>query len=440
MRTTVCVAGDSILMKPMPEGYKDGEYLRAFIARGDARINNLEMIISDYDCHASTFCGGIWLTAEEARLDEIISYGFNCFGFANNHTMDYSYGGLESTLTALKLREVPVCGAGLSLSAASAPAVIESEHGTVAVFSITTTCDDAARAGNPKGRIPARPGLNMLRHTETFLLNEEHLNEIRKIAEITKINGRIDNSKRGGYTVSKPGIFSLGNIDFKLSDREGKSSAPHPADMLRMENAVKKACAQYDYVIMCVHSHEIKGLLDEEPDYFLETFARACIDWGVAAVIGSGTHQIKALELYRGKPIFYSIANFIFQSEGPSELPADYFERYGISTDKTAQEAILIRSDGGRRGLETEFKNYMGLLPLLTFEDGELAAIEILPLELNFAASDRDLKGLPRVADEKTAARIFATLSGLSRPLGTDMTLSDGRIFVRVGDVKCAGL
>ena len=170
----------------------------------------------------------------------------------------------------------------------------------------------------------------MLRHTETFLLNEEHLNEIRKIAEITKINGRIDNSKRGGYTVSKPGVFSLGNID--SSFRTGRQELGFVSRYAYGKRR-QKACAQYDYVIMCVHSHEIKGLLDEEPDYFLET-SRACIDWGVAAVIGSGTHQIKALELYRGKPISIQLPT-LFSKRRP-RAAGRLFWRYGISGQNRA--------------------------------------------------------------------------------------------------------
>lgn len=128
------------------------------------RINNMEMVLSNYDRFASTYCGGLWLTAEPTVLDDILKYGFNCFGFANNHTMDYSYGGVESTLEALKAKNMPVCGAGMSLAEATAPAMIETKEGKVAVLSITSTCDDAARAGDPGHVIPARPGLNMLRH------------------------------------------------------------------------------------------------------------------------------------------------------------------------------------------------------------------------------------------------------------------------------------
>lgn len=430
MRTKICFTGDSILMSPMPENYHGLAPIHTFIAQADVRINNLEMVLTDYDCFASTFCGGVWLTAQPYVLDSLRRFGFNCFGFANNHTMDYSYRGLTSTLDALSDRGLPVCGAGMSLEDATAPAVISGKHGRVAVFSITSTCDDAARAGDPGHRVPARPGLNMLRHSETFVVNESHMAALREIAEVTCINGRIDNSKRGGYTISKPGIFSLGNADFIIGDVEGKTSAPHPGDMMRMRTAIEEAKQKSDYIIVCFHSHEIKGALDEEPDCFIETFCRSCIDWGASAVVGSGTHQIKAIEIYRGKPIFYSIANFIFQSEKAQELPVDYYEKYGVDLELTAAEAMAVRSNGGTRGLETEFKNYKGLMPLLEFEDDELVKIRIKPIELGFTAPDKELKGLPHEAGSDITQEIFDTLSSLSAGYGTRLTLRNGLIEV----------
>ena len=153
----ICITGDSILLDGVPESYRGLAPIRDYIAQADVRINNLEMVLSHFDKFAATFCGGVWLTTEPAALDEIMKYGFNCFGFANNHTMDFSYGGVESTLAELKKRNLPVCGAGMSLAEAAAPAMVDTREGKVAVLCITSTCDDAARAGDPGHKIPARP-------------------------------------------------------------------------------------------------------------------------------------------------------------------------------------------------------------------------------------------------------------------------------------------
>ena len=188
-----------------------------------------------------------------------------------------------------------------------------------------------------------------------------------------------------------------------------------------MRLAIEEAKQKSKYVVVCFHSHEIKGDLDEEPDYFIEEFARKCIDWGACAVVGSGTHQIKAIELYKRKPIFYSIANFIFQSEKPKQFPPDYHDRYGIDRSLRAQEAMYIRSDGGKRGLETEFKNYKGLMPLLEFDGDVLKKITIKPVELGFYHEDKSVKGLPHDANDGVTQDVLETLQALSAEYGTKL-------------------
>ena len=184
-------------------------------------------------------------------------------------------------------------------------------------------------------------------------------------------------------------------------------------------------------MVVCFHSHEIKGDDDEEPDFFIEEFARSCIDWGASAVVGSGTHQIKAIDLYKGKPIFYSIANFIFQVDKMTMVPRDYYEKFRVDPSKTIDEAEYIRSNGGTRGLETQFKNYKGLMPLLEFEEGALKSVKIRPVELNFR-SEKACKGLPQLADAEVTEDIFGTLCRLSAPYGTELTLRDGVIGVKI--------
>ena len=139
MKTKISITGDSILMAPFPESYTGMEAVKSFIGQGDVRINNLEMVISNNDCFASTYCGGIWLTAVPERLDDVCKYGFNCFGFANNHTMDFSYKGLESTLAELQKRGMPVCGAGQSLEAA--PSLVDAHKYGIQSFMGHRTTD-----------------------------------------------------------------------------------------------------------------------------------------------------------------------------------------------------------------------------------------------------------------------------------------------------------
>ena len=59
----------------------------------------------------------------------------------------------------------------------------------------------------------------------------------------------------------------------------------------------------------------------EVPAEFIGAFARAMIDAGADLVVGHGPHLLRGLELYKGKPIFYSLGNFIGQNELVAEDP-----------------------------------------------------------------------------------------------------------------------
>lgn len=55
-------------------------------------------------------------------------------------------------------------------------------------------------------------------------------------------------------------------------------------------------------------------------------FARAAIDSGADVVVGHGPHVLRAIECYRGKPIFYSLGNFVgvggLSIRGPAAVTA----------------------------------------------------------------------------------------------------------------------
>ena len=297
------------------------------------------------------------------------------------------------------------------------------------IISITTTCDDAARAGNSSRTIPGRPGVNMLRHQECFAVNAAHMEALRNITYNTCINGRINNSKRGGYTKDIPGVFQMGPLHFFACEEEGKRSIPNESDSKRILSAIRTAKEATQNVLVFLHTHEIKGSSDEEPDYFVEIFSRQCIDAGAVAVICSGTHQIKAIEVYRKAPIFYSIANFIFKSDSVAELPRDFYEKYDVPEGYSAKEALAVRSANGTRGLQCDTKNYFGLVPTLYLEQGTVKRLVIQPTELCFDRED-GLKGFPRKAPSVAVNTIFQQLQRLSRPYGTTLSLENQQIII----------
>jgi poly-gamma-glutamate synthesis protein (capsule biosynthesis protein) len=65
-----------------------------------------------------------------------------------------------------------------------------------------------------------------------------------------------------------------------------------------------------DYIIIYVHwGSEYKKIANDEEQLFLSHF---CIDCGADVVIGTHPHVTQNIEIYKNKPIFYSLGNFIF--------------------------------------------------------------------------------------------------------------------------------
>jgi len=61
------------------------------------------------------------------------------------------------------------------------------------------------------------------------------------------------------------------------------------------------------------------------------TYAHAAIDAGADIFIVHGPHNIRGIEIYKGKPIIYSLGNFIFDGEaGIPYAPSEIYERYHL--------------------------------------------------------------------------------------------------------------
>ena len=111
---------------------------------------------------------------------------------------------------------------------------------------------------------------------------------LREIAQASGINGRNEVLVAQGFRAPAPkGRFEFGGILFEESENEGRFSFADPRDVARTVDSIKDALLTMDYVVVMVHSHEVKCASDEEADYFLEEFAHACIEAGASAVIGT---------------------------------------------------------------------------------------------------------------------------------------------------------
>ena len=438
MKMTMTATGDSILN----QGFQDGGYegfgaVRDYIAKGQARFANLETCVTRGDTYASANSGGTWLTCQPRILDKLLSFGFNFLGFANNHTMDWGPDGLLQTLDHVAQRGVPLAGAGKDLAQAAAPVYRDLPGGRVALIAISSSFYDASRAGHASRTIQGRPGVNPLRFSTTYYLNRAHFDAFREIAAATKMNGESDLSRKNGFRPPLPeGVAAFGGNELRLSSEgtEYKHTVCNKHDLARTLDAIKDARYIADYVVIMLHSHQIRRGYNNEPDEFAVEFCHACLDAGADVVFGGGTHEFKPVEIYKGKPIFYSLGNFCFQSNVVEHQPADILDKYSLPPMSDVQ-ALSARNGDWKIGLHAQQQNFRSAIPYLEFEDGKLTALELAPVELGFDDKTRSFRGIPYRANERQTREIFDYLSRISREqFGTEMTLDGDVIRVKLGE------
>lgn len=77
---------------------------------------------------------------------------------------------------------------------------------------------------------------------------------------------------------------------------------------------IRRMQGECDYVVVFVHWGIER---DERPQDYQRTLGQQYIDAGADLVIGSHPHVLQGVEYYKGKPIVYSLGNFVFGSSIP---------------------------------------------------------------------------------------------------------------------------
>ncbi len=93
------------------------------------------------------------------------------------------------------------------------------------------------------------------------------------------------------------------------------------------------------FVIVAVHwGEEYKTVSNERQ----QTLGRALIDAGADVVVGHHPHVTQEAETYRGKPIFYSLGNFIFDQYFSEETQNGFAVKISIEDKKASYEIIPV--------------------------------------------------------------------------------------------------
>ena len=422
-------AGDAMVLRRLPGNYPGFQELQSFINQGDFRCVNMETTIHNHETYGAAESGGTWFCSPPGVLEDAKTFGFNILTTCNNHALDYGHIGLEKPLDYVEKAGFPNAGAGRTLADAAAPVYIDTPEGRIALIGACSSFHPACMAGEQTRTMVGRPGINGIRYSTTYQLPEEDLEHIKRIADAIGINGSRNIIRKEGYLPPLPeGKAEFGELMFEASDAPRKITKVNPVDMERMEKSIKEALYFADYVVVSMHSHELKGIVKSEPSLFYEDFAHKCIDAGAHAIVGTGPHLLRPIEIYKGRPIFYSLGDFIIQLENIRKAPADMYEKQKLDGNARMDELFDTRNHHGTRGLCYEKVMFEAIVPYWEMEDGKLTKLVLMPVELNFDKG-RSMGGWPR---PKYDDGILERLAEMSEPYGTKIDIVDGMGIVRL--------
>jgi poly-gamma-glutamate synthesis protein (capsule biosynthesis protein) len=419
---TMAAVGDMIIAYPQSANPDPGfQGVVRLIRDADVATGNYEGNIIDGRTFKGTGPGGFGGTPDVAA--DIKAIGFDLVARSNNHLGEYGYEGLLETNSWLDKAGVAYAGSGEKYASARAARFVSTAKGRVGMVATASSFPEAVMAQPGRGEWPGRGGASALRYTRFFVVPSSLWQSVKNIRDAFP-NGT------GFYvpTTDTADSMTLLGERFKLDPKATKpyyTYQMNETDLRDLLAAVTEGKTRSDFMTVAIHAHQFAdtkggergaGLADTEDldtnssiADFLPVFAKASIDAGADAFLGTGVHVLRGIEIYKGRPIFYGLGEFFRQ-----------------------MDVIGLSGMGGRgRGEENSPPiKYESNVALVRFERGTLAEVRLHPIEIadNVRMAHR---GIPKLASPQAAQRILARLQKLSAPLGTTITIENNVGVIR---------
>ena len=352
---TVTLVGQSMIRGDLRADAPEAVPAIKRLVGGYAAFTNFEATIYDPTKGQTTRDGRF--ASPAGAMEALQSFGFSLLSLANNHSFDMKGPGIENTLdTAARLR-VSSAGIGRTLADADKPVYLKTGKGTIGFIGFASGLIDEGRA------TPTRLGVNEL---------------------------RVENG------------------------------TPNTLDVARILARVREAKKNADIVVVSGHNHLYPGV--ERPDDFrqillsqlpvrlappewIKGWAHQLVDAGADILALHGPPFLHGVEVYKGKPVFYSPGNFIFQ------VPQESIHL----EEPIMWESAVVQVD---------------------FQGDTLKAVRFQPIAMNKIgkglSNPHDMydvndyvrtRGLPRAATGAQARYLLERLAELSKPFGTRIVI-----------------
>ena len=254
---TIQMVGDLILDEPNPDALFD--LSRPQLADCDVLVGHVEVphtvrgMETRFDVPAPA--------SDPRNLSALARAGFHVATLAGNHIADAGPAGVQDTVAELRRLGIATAGAGMTLSWAREPAVVERDGLRLGFLSYNCVGPRESWAG------PNRAGcvyIHVLTHYE------------------------LNHASPGG----PPDVYTFAD----------------PATLEAMAADIEALRRDVDIVIVALH----KGLghTPATVAMYERQIAKAAIDAGADIIVGHHAHILQAMEVYRDRPIFHGLGNF----------------------------------------------------------------------------------------------------------------------------------
>lgn len=422
---TLAAVGDCIIARPISQT-KDAAFagVASLLRDADATFGNFEGSAFDirrFKGYPQAEFGGVWIIGVPEVAKDLRSLGFDLMSRANNHATDWGPEGMRLTSQVLDEAGIVHAGVGEHRAAARAGRAVDTPKGRIGLVSMASTFTPLSRSAPPVGEAPGRPGVNALRTTRYSLVTREELQVLRKIRDEQPAGSVRPPENENADELQLFGTW------YRVADRRGFTFKMDPVDRDEILKSIRATKQMTDLVIATIHAHE-PGNWSEEPADFLPELARAAIDAGADQFVGHGPHQLRGIEIYKGKPIFYSLGDFVFQLDLLQPVASDLYEQFRMDPAKaTDADFNSMWNDRTFRGEVW----YQSVVAVSRFDQGRVSEIRLYPVDLNYAARGAD-RGVPRTASTQVARTILERLQRLSKPYGTTIAIEQNVGVIRV--------
>ncbi len=231
----------------------------------DIKICNLEGCLFDPKILLEHKPG--WRHCDHALVKVLAGLKLNAAACANN--VHFGDAAIKYSLSVLDEHKIAHAGAGMNRSEARRPAIFES-HGTT---------------------------FGLLSYTSVFWPIGQAAGETIAGVATVKVYTSYEPHRR---------LFEMpGAPPTTLTRPDEKDCAEVTSEIIGLRNKVD---------VLVVYFHwGVSG--QQEVCQYQTALGRLAIDAGADLVVGSHPHVVQAVEMYKGKTIFYSLGNFIFGSD-----------------------------------------------------------------------------------------------------------------------------